>query len=271
MTPWPISLDTASPRSCSGQATATDIDWAAAAGAGAGALAFEAQPIETIDAEAAQALLDASGLAASTIHVGLAPLCASPIDAGTADQVRSIARVAITLGAEGVLVTTGPREGTVTEADAYCAAWVGAMAPVAAEIGTRVLLEPTHPILRHYSYVNTLTHGAELYAHLPGTGVLADTGHLWWGRHLLDDIAAHVGAIRVVQIDDVDGDALANFAYRRVQLGEGTIPLAEIVGALETAGFDSYYENEIIVSMPRVSRVSFLRTGGERLGALIGS
>jgi sugar phosphate isomerase/epimerase len=57
--------------------------------------------------------------------------------------------------------------------------------------------------------------------------------------------------------------------YRRTQLGDGVIPLAELIEVLETSGYRGFYENEVIARVPRGDRTAFVRLGGERLAELL--
>lgn len=248
---------------------ATDLAWAAAAGASGVALA--APDAEAYGVEETKALLAELDLTASTIE----RWGGAPLDGPTDRDEQLVTRMvgfAATLGAENLLLTTGPIEGTgldPAEADRRTRAWFDRMAPIAAASGIRLTLEPVHPLLRWASYVHTLRHAVELTGGGEGTGVLLDVGHLWWDRHLPDDIATLAGHIGSVQVDDVPADLLREFRYGRVQLGDGCIPLPALIGALERAGFRGWYENEIGMRMRREDRVDFFRTGGERLAALL--
>jgi sugar phosphate isomerase/epimerase len=68
-------------------------------------------------------------------------------------------------------------------------------------------------------------------------------------------------------VDDVDAEALAEYRYARTQLGDGVVPVAELVRAIEAAGYAGYYENESAVRSRREERVSFFSEGRRRLAA----
>jgi sugar phosphate isomerase/epimerase len=255
-----------------GQDFATDLAWAAAAGAsGISLLGPEA---EVHGIEAAKVLLADHKLGVSTVErMGGSPLGLESVEEQE-HRVRRAVELCVALGAQGLLITTGsiePMGISPAEADRRCGGWFERMAPIAAARGVRLVLEPVHPILRWVSYVHTLRHAVELTGAAPGTGVLLDIGHLWWDRRLLDDIVGLVDQIASVQIDDVPADSLRDFRYGRAQLGEGCIPLAELVGAIEAAGFRGWYENEVGVRMRREDRIEFFRAGGQRLAALLGA
>jgi sugar phosphate isomerase/epimerase len=249
-----------------------DLAWAAAAGASG--VSLGAMDVEEYGIERTKALLSREGLAVSTVERwGGSPLDGEPPELQV-QAVTGAIELCASLGARGLLVTTGPIEPLgigPAEADRRCKAWFELMAPIAAAHGVRLALEPVHPLLRWASYVHSLRHAADLTGGSPGTGVLLDVGHLWWDHNLFDDVSALVDQIVSVQVDDVPVEALREFHYARVQLGDGCIPLRELIGAIEEAGFRGWYENEIGMRMRREDRIEFFRTSGQRLTAMLAS
>jgi sugar phosphate isomerase/epimerase len=247
---------------------ATDIEWAARAEAAG--IGLEAQSVIAAGTGTVLAMLNEAGLGASSLMGALDPILAMAGAPEAEARSRAMIELCAELGAPGLLLTTGALgDRSIIDADRECAEWLAAMAPLAVEAGVSLLVEPVHPLLRHVSYVHTLRHATELTGERPGTGLLVDTGHLWWDRSLFDDITAHAARIGSVQIDDIDADAMAAYSYRRTQLGDGVVPLPEIVDALETAGYRGLYENENIARTPTADRIEFARLGGERLAAMI--
>jgi sugar phosphate isomerase/epimerase len=248
----------------------TNIGWAAAAGATA--IALEAGDVQEIGLERTRDLLAEHSMSVSSLMNGLAGVLSLGLGGAATERVDEAATLCAALGAPGVLLTTGPLDGrSVSEADRACSTWFTQMAPVAADSGVRLLLEPVHPLLRWTSYVHSLGHGAELTAGHEGTGLVLDTGHLWWDRSFASDVAALVKQIGSVQIDDVDPAGLVEYRYSRVQLGEGELPLAEMIRVIEGAGYQGLYENEVIARIPRHDRVEFMRRGGVWLAELLAS
>jgi sugar phosphate isomerase/epimerase len=255
-----------------GQDLATDVMWAAAAGATG--ISLVATDVEAYGLEQAKGLLATHGLAVSSVERAIGSVLSDDPAEAQEQRVVTAVELCAALGAPGVLVTTGPIDGlgiAPAEADARCRGWFERMAPIAAAAGVRLMLEPVHPLLRWASYVHSLRHAVELTGGAPGTGVLLDVGHLWWDRHLVDDIGALVDQIVSVQVDDVDPEGLREFRYARVQLGDGAVPVRELIGVIEGAGYTGWYENEIGRRMLRDERVAFFRESGERLGALLAS
>jgi sugar phosphate isomerase/epimerase len=182
------------------------------------------------------------------------------------EKVAAMVDLCADLGAPGIGVTTGPI-GSLTraEADDRCRAWMRRMAPIAAARDVQLIFEPVHPLLQWASYVHSLRHAVDITEGQAGTSVLLDVGHLFWDRNLAADLDAVGDQVGLVQIDDVDGDAAREFRYARVQLGQGILPLAELVALIEASGFEGWYENEIGIRLPKEERVAFVREGGEWL------
>ena len=78
----------------------------------------------------------------------------------------------------------------------------------------------------------------------PQVKIILDTYHLGFNSGLVDRIAEIAPHIAIVQLGD------ARFPPRgeqnRCRLGEGIIPLYDIVAALKTTGYDGYYDVELL-------------------------
>jgi sugar phosphate isomerase/epimerase len=196
------------------------------------------------------------GLTASGVQ-GLPDVLGDP--AGTHDRFLAAFDAAAGLGATGCLVGTGPiGDRPLDEADAAVRDRLATLGGLAAARGTRLLLEPMHPMLRAWNYVHTLSHAHEITDGLPGVGLAADVAHLWWDRHLLADIARLVERIGIVQLTDVPWSALNGLRYERDRPGTGEVPIPRLLRAFHDAGYRGAYEVEILVRMPRDERPSFL-------------
>ena len=74
---------------------------------------------------------------------------------------------------------------------------------------------------------------------------MLDVWHSGWERRLLDTIAADARRrIHAVQLSDYK--AVTMRTMDRALLGEGILPLREIVRTLERNGYRGWYETEII-------------------------
>ena len=122
------------------------------------------------------------------------------------------------------------------------------------------MLEPMHPLMRRWSFVHTLRHALTFVEGIAGAGVVVDLGHVWWEDGLAGLLAEHVAEVVSVQVTNVDAAALEETRYERAPLDAGDVPVAALVGLLESSGYSGWYENEILVRIPRDQRLSMLRT-----------
>jgi len=78
----------------------------------------------------------------------------------------------------------------------------------------------------------------------PQVKMVLDTYHLGQDEGILERINEMAPHVALVQLGDSkqppDGE------QNRCRLGEGTIPLRQIVDALKTAGYDGYYDVELL-------------------------
>ena len=151
------------------------------------------------------------------------------------------------LGGEVLVVIPGGRDGATWDraaavyADAYAA-----LVPEAAKAGIRLAIEVIHPLRQDLSFVNTLADARELARRAgPRGGYVLDVWHSGWERRLLDVVAADARRrIHAVQLSDYK--AVTMRTMDRALLGEGILPLREIVRTLERNGYRGWYETEII-------------------------
>ncbi|MGH7819227.1 MAG: sugar phosphate isomerase/epimerase family protein, partial [Candidatus Binatia bacterium] len=204
-------------------------------------------------------ILDGEGIRASS-YMTLAPILRG--DGGTAsldDAARGL-DVAARLAAPGTLVMTGPLGALhPTQAEAICRDWLGGAAALAAERGIRIMLEPLHPLMRRWSFVHTLRHALEWVEGIAGAGVVLDLGHVWWEHGLDALIREHVGAIVSVQVTNVAAAALSEMRYERTALDAGDVPVEALIRVVESSGYRGWYENEVLVRIPRDRRLEWLR------------
>jgi sugar phosphate isomerase/epimerase len=228
-----------------------------AAESGFAALGLNLDQLLEFGVERAQATLTDTGLAVSGIQ-GLPDLFVDPDD--TRDRYVAALDAAAALDASGCLVGTGPiRDRTLDAADAIVRDRLAMLGELAAARGTRILLEPMHPMLRAWNYVHTLAHAARITDGLDGVGLAVDVGHLWWDPSLVDDFARLVDRVGIVQLTDVPWSALDGLRYERDRFDTGDVPVARLLGAFHGAGYRGGYECEILLRMPREDRPQFLR------------
>jgi sugar phosphate isomerase/epimerase len=139
-----------------------------------------------------------------------------------------------------VVLLTGPGEREVV---------VGGLRTIAAEarmLGLTIALEPYSRFEgEQWTIVNTLAEGAELIDEAgvaDSVGLLFDTWHLW-DSELEADLDAHARRIVGVHVCDVR-DPTRSFADRLLP-GDGVAEIPRILGLVDRAGWDGFYELEI--------------------------
>ena len=206
--------------------------------------------------DAGRLLTDAGVRVSSVMAIGPAVACGNT---GSIDAELAVLEAAAAIGAPGVLAFTGPRgDYPAREADARCRAWLERLASRAVDLDLAVMVEPMFPMMRAYTYVHTLSHAFELVADLDGAKVVVDTAHLWWDPRLVELFTAHVDDVGTVQLTNVSSEALDARRFTRAPFDNGEIPLRELVEAFDAAGYQGWYENEVLTEEPE-DRVEFVR------------
>lgn len=143
---------------------------------------------------------------------------------------------------------TGPA-GDLEVGRAYDAVVTGlrAVADAAGELGIDVVVEPIHPSNAPlFSIVSTLDDVATLIddVAVPNLGMVFDMWHSWGDPNLLAGIAAHRDKIRLVHLSDWR-DPTRSWCDRALP-GEGVADVTGMLGALDEAGYDGWYELEVL-------------------------
>jgi len=204
-------------------------------------------PAEVV--EAASGAIHASGLRVS--HLVLTGFYNGPGTLADAiDHTLHLIDVADALGAEAVVVAPGRRNGgSYEETQAVAARALTEVFERSTKPHVRLALEPI--VEWQSDYLNTLGEALELVELVdhPNLGVYVDTFHLWRTGTLLDDIDRAGDRIFGVHVNDWEpGDDHAN----RLP-GDGVIPLADVVRAIEATGYRGTYDNEYMYDAGLVS------------------
>jgi sugar phosphate isomerase/epimerase len=121
------------------------------------------------------------------------------------------------------------------------------VARVAAELGLTIALEPLHSsINENFSFVSTIPDAVALLDEIdePNTGLLFDVWHLSDTSDVLAHIRTDVGRFLGVHVND-RRDPTRSWCDR-VLPGDGTIDFPAILTALINAGYDGWYELEVL-------------------------
>ena len=157
-------------------------------------------------------------------------------------------RTAAALDCPTLSIYSGPRAGhTYNHARRLTRGALIELAPQAAELGLTLAIEPMHPgCAAQWTFLNSLDDALGLLdsvAH-PHVKMVLDTYHLGLDGGLVERIAQAAPRIALVQLGDARQPPEGE--QNRCRLGEGIVPLGEIVAALKTAGYDGYYDVELL-------------------------
>ena len=194
----------------------------------------------------AVALLRESGLGSATAVPAVPSILPLPLLAGPGDPreridsiLRSLHRLA-PFEPAAVLCITGPGDR---------AAALRGLREVVAEaerLGLRIALEPfQREGLENWSIPSTLGDAAAIVEKIgsPALGIQFDVWHLWNSLDLYDEVERHAPLIAGVHVNDWR-EPTRGWADR-VLPGDGVAPVAAILGALDRAGWDGFYDIEI--------------------------
>jgi len=196
--------------------------------------------------DAAVALLRESGLGSATAVPAVPSILPLPLLPGPEDPEE---RVNALLGSlhrlaafepAAVVCFTGPGDR------ATALRGIRAVAAEAEKLGLRIALEPFQAEgIESWSSLNTLADAAEVVEEIdsPALGIQFDVWHQWNTPDLLDEIERNADLIAGVHVNDWR-DPTRGWADR-VLPGDGVAGVPAILGALERAGWDGFYDIEV--------------------------
>ncbi len=126
---------------------------------------------------------------------------------------------------------------------------LAAVLPHAEAAGVRLGIEPLHPVYADSrSAVNTLAQANRLAEALasPAVGVVVDVYHLWWDEALETEVARCGRNRNLFAFHVCDWKTpTEHLLLDRGLMGDGCIPLRQIRGWVQDAGFDGFVEVEV--------------------------
>lgn len=150
--------------------------------------------------------------------------------------------VAAAFDSDCLIVAPGRREGrTYEESQSFAARALTEVFEKTTQPNLRLALEPIVPW--QSDYMNTLGEAldlVDLVGH-PNLGVYPDTYHLWRTGAMLEEIERAGDRIFGVHLNDWDPD---DDEHSRPLPGDGVIPLADVVRAIEATGYAGTYDSE---------------------------
>ena len=188
------------------------------------------------------------------------------------DDAAEAVRSAAELDCRTLVVYSGPRAGhTYNHARRLVQGALLELAPQAAELNVTLALEPMHPgCAEQWTFLTTLDDTLRLLDEVgsPQVKIVLDTYHLGQEGGLVDQLAAILPQVALVQL----GDALRppDGEQNRCRLGDGVVPLAQIVAALKAGGYDGYYDIELLgEELETADYPSLLQHAKEAFGKLV--
>jgi sugar phosphate isomerase/epimerase len=199
------------------------------------------------DDEAALEALDASGLGRASAVPTIPSILPLPLMEGPQDPRERIDAICASVHRlakfrpSGIVCLTGPGDDRETVVEG-----LKTIGHEAERAGVRIGLEPINRVGgEDWTMISTLGEAVELLddADQPALGIQFDTWHVWNTPNVVDEIAQHVG--RFVGVHVADWREPTRTWADRVLPGDGAADLPRLLGALEAAGWDGYYDVEI--------------------------
>lgn len=164
------------------------------------------------------------------------------------DDAASAIRLAARMRAGSLVVYSGSRGGhTHSHARRLVREALSKLAPIAEEFNVPLALESMHPgCAADWTYLTSLEETAEVLDQIgsPSLKMVLDTYHLGLQPCAAEQIGQYARQIAIVHLGD--GHLPRESEQCRTPLGEGDVPLKEIVAALTAAGYDGWYDIELI-------------------------
>jgi sugar phosphate isomerase/epimerase len=164
------------------------------------------------------------------------------------DDAADAIRIAGALGAKCLVVYSGARAGhTHNHARRLLTDALSKLAPLAAENRVTLALEPMHPdCAMECTFLTSLDDALDVVKHVdsPHVKLSFDTYHMGVAPGMLEQLRALAGEGRIAVVHLADGHP-PNEEQRRTRLGQGCVPLKELVGAVRDGGYDGDFDVEL--------------------------
>jgi len=217
--------------------------------AGFGAIGVWRQKLSDFGEEKGIELLDDAGLQVSNLlwAGGFTGSEGRSFRDSVEDGLEAV-RLAGELKAAALVVYSGARNShTHNHARRLLKSALKEMAVLAGELRVQLALEPMHPdCAENWTFLTGLDATLEIIeeAALPRPALVLDTYHLGFDETLPARIPSLVDDIALVHLGD--GRLPTEGEQNRCLLGEGHLPLAQMVQALIAGGYSGYFDVELI-------------------------
>lgn len=164
------------------------------------------------------------------------------------EDAREAVRVASLLQAGCLIVYTGARAGhTHKHARRILKSALAELVPVATDAGVPLALEPMHAgCACDWTFLTTLDETLDFLGEFssPYLKIAFDTYHFGQDARIVERIAHLAAQTAIVQLGDARQAPRGE--QNRCRLGDGLIPLQQIVAAFREAGYDGDYDVELL-------------------------
>lgn len=164
------------------------------------------------------------------------------------EDAREALRTAAELRAQSLVICSGTRAGhTFNHARRLVKDALVELSSISAALGVWLAVEPMHPgCAAHCTFLTNLDDTLTLLDAVasPQVKLVFDTYHLGQDPAVVARLPQIVPRVALVQLGDARQPPIGE--QNRCPLGEGMIPLKEIVGALSAAGYNGYYDVELL-------------------------
>lgn len=181
-------------------------------------------------------------------------------------------KTASRLGAPCLTVYSGARAGhTFNHARRLIKDALLQLVPLAIELNVVLAVEPMHPgCASEFTFLTSVDDVLSLLSAVgsPQVKMVFDTYHVGHDKDIIPRIPELAPHIALVQLGDSRRQPSGE--QNRCLLGEGVIPLQEIVNALAAAGYQGFYDVELLgEEMERVDYHSLLKHASEAFDRLV--
>jgi sugar phosphate isomerase/epimerase len=226
-----------------------DKDVGAYHAAGVGAIGVWRRKLAEFGEQRAAEVLAEHGLAVSNLYWagGFTGSDGRSHREATGDAVQAV-RSAATLKADCLVVSTGPRNGhTINHARRLFTDAMKQVLPVAEELNVTLALEATHPgCAAEWSFLTSIEAALEMIDVLgcPLVKLAFDTYHLGHDPEVVSWLRRMAPQIAIVHLADCKRTPTCD--EDRHRLGEGNLPLREIIAALLEGGYEGYFDVKLL-------------------------
>lgn len=215
---------------------------------GAEGIGVSIRKLESYGVERGLALLERAGLGVSCFtSSGLFPLGDAEGERAALASTRRHLEAAEKAGAGCLMLLAGNGPAlSWEEAAERFRPLIEALLPEAEGRGVRIALEPTSQLRVDLSFLHTFDEALDFADEIdsPWLGVVLEVNNAWIERRLYQNIRERRRRIALVQVNDFKIGTMA--ASERVVIGDGDIPLRRICRSLSEAGYDGWYDIELL-------------------------